>query len=198
MEEYRFDGFRFDGVTSMMYFHHGLSFGFSGDYREYFGDHTDLTAVVYLMLANHMLHSLSVPALSIAEDVSGMPTLVSVPVRVPVRVFCGRSGSTAGRGGEMVVHASFSTSSHRPTDSASYPLVDAAVAAAVPPRVGGRRWLRLPAWYGHPRQVDPVPEGEERRSVTQACPGVALVQVAAKREVKRPSPCEPLDARATT
>jgi len=74
-EEFRFDGFRFDGVTSMMYIHHGLSYGFSGDYREYFGDLTDLDAVVYLMLANYLLHTLHVPALSIAEDVSGMPTL---------------------------------------------------------------------------------------------------------------------------
>lgn len=75
IEEFRFDGYRFDGVTSMMYHHHGLSFGFSGDYNEYFSDATDLSAVVYLMLANHMLHSLSPPAMSIAEDVSGMPTL---------------------------------------------------------------------------------------------------------------------------
>lgn len=74
-EEFRFDGFRFDGVTSMMYVHHGLSYGFSGDYREYFGDLTDLDAVVYLMLANYLLHTLQTPALSIAEDVSGMPTL---------------------------------------------------------------------------------------------------------------------------
>jgi 1,4-alpha-glucan branching enzyme len=75
VEDFRFDGFRFDGVTSMMYTHHGLSVGFSGDYNEYFGPATDLDAVVYLMLANHLLHSLETPALSIAEDVSGMPTL---------------------------------------------------------------------------------------------------------------------------
>lgn len=74
-EEFRFDGFRFDGVTSMMYDHHGLSFGFTGDYKEYFGSSTDMSAVVFLMLANHLLHSLEVPCISIAEDVSGMPTL---------------------------------------------------------------------------------------------------------------------------
>jgi 1,4-alpha-glucan branching enzyme len=74
-EEFRFDGFRFDGVTSMMYLHHGLSFGFSGDYAEYFGEQTDLDSVVFLMLANHLLHSLEQPCVSVAEDVSGMPTL---------------------------------------------------------------------------------------------------------------------------
>jgi len=74
-EEFRFDGFRFDGVTSMMYLHHGLGVGFSGDYAEYFGPQTDLDAVVYLMLANHLLHSLEQPCVSVAEDVSGMPTL---------------------------------------------------------------------------------------------------------------------------
>ena len=75
VEEFRFDGYRFDGVTSMMYHHHGLSYGFSGDYNEYFGEHTDLPAMAYLMLVNTLLHGLDPPALSIAEDVSGMPTL---------------------------------------------------------------------------------------------------------------------------
>ena len=50
MEEYQFDGFRFDGVTSMMYIHHGNGVGFSGGYHEYFGDQADLEAIVYLML----------------------------------------------------------------------------------------------------------------------------------------------------
>jgi 1,4-alpha-glucan branching enzyme len=50
MEEYQFDGFRFDGVTSMMYLHHGIGTGFSGGYHEYFGDGADEEAVVYLML----------------------------------------------------------------------------------------------------------------------------------------------------
>jgi len=75
LDEFQFDGFRFDGVTSMMYYHHGMGYGFSGDYREYFGDNTDLEAVVYLMLANKMIHDLYPDAITIAEDVSGMPTL---------------------------------------------------------------------------------------------------------------------------
>lgn len=53
MEEFKFDGFRFDGVTSMMYTHHGIGTGFSGGYHEYFGDQVDLEAVVYLMLVSN-------------------------------------------------------------------------------------------------------------------------------------------------
>ncbi len=50
VEEYQFDGFRFDGVTSMMYKHHGIGTGFSGGYHEYFGDGADEEGIVYLML----------------------------------------------------------------------------------------------------------------------------------------------------
>ncbi|KAG9066326.1 alpha-1,4-glucan branching enzyme [Linnemannia hyalina] len=75
MEEYGFDGFRFDGVTSMMYTHHGIGFGFSGNYHEYFGEGVDSEAVAYLMVANDMLHDLYPDCITIAEDVSGMPTL---------------------------------------------------------------------------------------------------------------------------
>ncbi|KAJ9095208.1 alpha-1,4-glucan branching enzyme [Naganishia cerealis] len=75
MDEYMFDGFRFDGVTSMMYKHHGMGVGFSGGYHEYFGDDVDLEAVNYLMLANDMLHEIYPNVISIAEDVSGMPAL---------------------------------------------------------------------------------------------------------------------------
>ena len=53
MDEYHFDGFRFDGVTSMMYKHHGIGSGFSGGYHEYFGDSVDEEAVVYLMMVSH-------------------------------------------------------------------------------------------------------------------------------------------------
>ncbi|KAI2641983.1 alpha amylase [Xylaria nigripes] len=75
MDEYRFDGFRFDGVTSMLYIHHGMGTGFSGGYHEYFGGDVDEEAVVYLMLANEMLHDLYPECITIAEDVSGMPAL---------------------------------------------------------------------------------------------------------------------------
>ncbi|GAB1726485.1 hypothetical protein NU195Hw_g2411t1 [Hortaea werneckii] len=75
MEEYQFDGFRFDGVTSMLYNHHGIGTGFSGGYHEYFGPNVDEDGVVYLMLANEMLHTLFPSCITIAEDVSGMPAL---------------------------------------------------------------------------------------------------------------------------
>lgn len=75
MDEYQFDGFRFDGVTSMLYVHHGMGTGFSGGYHEYFGADVDEEAVVYMMLANEMLHELYPEVITIAEDVSGMPAL---------------------------------------------------------------------------------------------------------------------------
>ncbi|KAM6543540.1 hypothetical protein CsatB_007987 [Cannabis sativa] len=75
LEEYNFDGFRFDGVTSMLYHHHGINMGFSGNYNEYFSEATDVDAVVYLMLANHLIHEILPDATVIAEDVSGMPGL---------------------------------------------------------------------------------------------------------------------------
>lgn len=67
MEEYKFDGFRFDGVTSMLYHTHGMGHGFSGDYNEYFGLNSDTDAVVYLMLSNSMLHQLYPNCVTIAE-----------------------------------------------------------------------------------------------------------------------------------
>jgi len=76
IEDFGFDGFRFDGVTSMLYTHHGLSVGFSGDYHEYFGLGTDGDALVYLMLANHLVKLLLPESgITVAEDVSGMPAL---------------------------------------------------------------------------------------------------------------------------
>ncbi|MBY5958639.1 alpha amylase C-terminal domain-containing protein [Membranicola marinus] len=74
LEEFHFDGFRFDGVTSMMYTHHGLYMDF--DHADlYFDDRVDDDAIVYLQLANTLIHELRPDALSIAEDVSGMPGL---------------------------------------------------------------------------------------------------------------------------
>jgi len=75
LEQYMFDGFRFDGVTSMLYHNHGIGTGFSGDYNEYFGLATDTESLVYLMLASHMIHKFYPESLVIAEDVSGMPAL---------------------------------------------------------------------------------------------------------------------------
>ncbi|KAG7166036.1 1-4-alpha-glucan-branching enzyme-like [Homarus americanus] len=74
-EEYKFDGYRFDGVTSMLYHSHGIGEGFSGDYNEYFGLNVDTEALTYIMLANYMLHQLYPEVITIAEDVSGMPAL---------------------------------------------------------------------------------------------------------------------------
>jgi 1,4-alpha-glucan branching enzyme len=71
LEEFRFDGFRFDGVTSMLYLNHGLGTAFSS-YDDYFGGNVDWDAVVYLMLANELVHKVKPDAITIAEDVSGM------------------------------------------------------------------------------------------------------------------------------
>ncbi|CAK7343392.1 unnamed protein product [Dovyalis caffra] len=80
LDEYKFDGFRFDGVTSMMYTHHGLEVAFTGNYNEYFGYATDVDAMVYLMVVNDMIHGLFPEAVTIGEDVSGMPTFC-IPVQ---------------------------------------------------------------------------------------------------------------------
>lgn len=58
---------RFDGVTSMLYHSHGIGEGFSGNYAEYFGLNVDTEALVYLMLANYMLHQLHPDTITIAE-----------------------------------------------------------------------------------------------------------------------------------
>ncbi|KAI8818797.1 1,4-alpha-glucan branching enzyme [Fimicolochytrium jonesii] len=73
--EFGFDGFRFDGVTSMLYTHHGLGAGFGGGYDDYFGSQADTESIVYMMLANEIMHKLHPHIVTIAEDVSGMPTL---------------------------------------------------------------------------------------------------------------------------
>lgn len=76
IEEYQFDGYRFDGVTSMLYHSHGIGHGFSGGFGEYFGLNTDTEALVYLMVGNYMLHTVYPDFITtVAEDVSGMPAL---------------------------------------------------------------------------------------------------------------------------
>jgi 1,4-alpha-glucan branching enzyme len=76
MEEYHLDGFRFDGVTSMLYWDHGLGKDF-GDYRYYFDGGVDENAVTYLALANMLVREISPDAFTIAEDVSGMAGLAA-------------------------------------------------------------------------------------------------------------------------
>jgi 1,4-alpha-glucan branching enzyme len=77
LEEFHFDGFRFDGVTSMLFFHHGLT---SFDhYDKYFKNDVDWDAVTYLQLGNELIHEYKKGAISIAEDVSGMPGLCRSP-----------------------------------------------------------------------------------------------------------------------
>jgi len=74
MEEFHFDGFRFDGVTSMLYHHHGHFVSFD-HYDKYFREGVDSDAIIYAQLANTLIHELNPNALSIAEDMSGMPGL---------------------------------------------------------------------------------------------------------------------------
>jgi 1,4-alpha-glucan branching enzyme len=72
IEEYHFDGFRFDGVTSMLYTHHGLEKAFTS-YHDYFDGSRDQNALVYLMMANHLIHKIKPGAITIAEEMSGYP-----------------------------------------------------------------------------------------------------------------------------
>jgi len=74
LEEFRFDGFRFDGVTSMIYYDHGLDRKFNS-YDDYFNLNQDIDAIVYLMLCNKLIHQVNPMAITIAEEVSGMPGL---------------------------------------------------------------------------------------------------------------------------
>lgn len=74
LEEYNLDGFRFDGVTSMFYHHHGLGHGFSS-YDDYFGPAVDDDAVTYLQLANQLAYAVRPGVVNVAEDVSGMAGL---------------------------------------------------------------------------------------------------------------------------
>ncbi len=76
LDEFHFDGFRFDGITSMLYHHHGLGVNFT-DYSMYFDGSTDDDALIYCNLANRLVHELRLDAITIAEDMSGMPGLAS-------------------------------------------------------------------------------------------------------------------------
>jgi 1,4-alpha-glucan branching enzyme len=74
LEDFRFDGFRFDGVTSMLYLHHGLGKVYTS-YEDYFNESVDEDALTYLALANRLIHNIRPDAITLAEDVSGMPGL---------------------------------------------------------------------------------------------------------------------------
>ena len=76
LDEYQVDGFRFDGVTSMLYHDHGLGKSFTS-YDNYFGDDVDKDALVYLRLANDVIHAVRPDATTIAEEMSGLPGLAA-------------------------------------------------------------------------------------------------------------------------
>ncbi len=74
IEEYNFDGFRFDGVTSMLYWNHGLEKAFT-QYSDYYDGGQDEDAITYLRLANDLIHQIHPHAITVAEEMSGMPGL---------------------------------------------------------------------------------------------------------------------------
>lgn len=74
LDEFRFDGFRFDGVTSMIYSHHGLGKSFTS-YNDYYNNTLQLDALAYLQMANDVAHSVGKSILTIAEDTSALPGL---------------------------------------------------------------------------------------------------------------------------
>ena len=76
LEEFKFDGFRFDGVTSMLYYDHGLGKAF-GSYADYYDGNEDTNAITYLTLANMLIHEVNPNAITIAEEMSGMPGLAA-------------------------------------------------------------------------------------------------------------------------
>ena len=72
LDEFHFDGFRFDGVTSMIYKNHGRGEAFDS-YDKYFSMNTDIDALNYLQMANELIREVKEDAITIAEDMSGMP-----------------------------------------------------------------------------------------------------------------------------
>ena len=73
---FKIDGFRFDGITSMLFEDHGLGRAFTG-YQDYFQGDLDVDALTYLFLANRVAHDINSEFITIAEDVSGYPCLAS-------------------------------------------------------------------------------------------------------------------------
>ncbi|MBL8025428.1 MAG: alpha amylase C-terminal domain-containing protein [Fibrobacteres bacterium] len=78
LEEFKFDGFRFDGVTSMLYLDHGMNRAFT-NYSQYYDGNQDDDAMMYIGMANKLVHEINPFAITIAEEMSGMPGL-ALPV----------------------------------------------------------------------------------------------------------------------
>ena len=76
LEEFRFDGYRFDGITSMLFWDHGINKDFT-EYSLYYDGNQDESAITYLALANRVIHQVDPEAITIAEDMSGMPGVAS-------------------------------------------------------------------------------------------------------------------------
>ena len=60
----------------MLYYSHGLGEAFC-NYTDYFNGHQDDNAICYLTLANCLIHEVNSHAITIAEEVSGMPGLAA-------------------------------------------------------------------------------------------------------------------------
>lgn len=80
LDEYKLDGFRFDGVTSMLYSHHGLEKAFAS-YQDYYYDDVEKDALVYLRMANQLIHNVNPRAVTVAEEMSGLPG-VAGPIEI--------------------------------------------------------------------------------------------------------------------
>ncbi len=76
LDEYHFDGYRFDGITSMLFNDHGLGSAFT-EYKQYYDGNQDDDAIAYLKLANKLIHQVNPDAITIAEEMSGMPGLAT-------------------------------------------------------------------------------------------------------------------------
>ncbi|MCD4722103.1 MAG: alpha amylase C-terminal domain-containing protein [Desulfobacula sp.] len=76
IKEFKIDGCRFDGITSMLFEDHGLGRAFTS-YDDYYGSDVDVDALSYLFLANSLVHDINPDFTTIAEDVSGYPGLAA-------------------------------------------------------------------------------------------------------------------------
>ncbi|KAH9622869.1 hypothetical protein KSS87_007872 [Heliosperma pusillum] len=74
IEQYHIDGFQFHSIPSMIYTHNGFA-TFTGDLEEYCNQYVDRDALMYLILANDILHALHPNIITIAEDATLYPGL---------------------------------------------------------------------------------------------------------------------------